>query len=305
MALSPQNWSNPERDASIDRAYAGIDQEQPRPEVDDAIRAAARRAVRAGPRPLGARLRRWGVPISIAAVVVVSVSLVTLMREEGVDRYQEGYSSPAKIKSVGKPAEAPIGGATGDFRAPVTAPSAPPMAVPQAQPAPATTAEAAPSADDSLRARRLARPADAPSGPVRSSVEEARERTEDKDQKADQRAPEPRAEAERQSAGKKSESSLAAGALSQPARSLASAPTRADSERLSEESVAKSEPLLNSGRVAALIRTLDRAEPEAWLEKIRVLRRENRDDEADAVLAEFKRRFPNHPVPEAEAKRAR
>src|SRR5690606_8818348 len=60
--------------------------ELPPPQLDDAIRAAARREVGAGPRRAGPR--RWPVPLSLAAVVVLSVTLVTLMREQGVDRPQ-------------------------------------------------------------------------------------------------------------------------------------------------------------------------------------------------------------------------
>ena len=44
------------------------------------------------PRPdcdplLAERLRRWSIPLSLAAVVVLSVTLVTMMREEGADRW--------------------------------------------------------------------------------------------------------------------------------------------------------------------------------------------------------------------------
>jgi hypothetical protein len=39
--------------------------------------------------------------------------------------------------------------------------------------------------------------------------------------------------------------------------------------------------------------------PERWLERIAELRRAGRDDDADRLLAEFRRRFPDYRIPEA------
>ena len=39
--------------------------------------------------------------------------------------------------------------------------------------------------------------------------------------------------------------------------------------------------------------------PERWLERIAELRRAGRDDEADRLLAEFRRQFPDYRIPEA------
>ena len=51
-------------------------------------------------------------------------------------------------------------------------------------------------------------------------------------------------------------------------------------------------------------RQLEAAEsPERWLERIAELRRAGRDDEADRLLAEFRRRFPDYRIPEATLKR--
>jgi hypothetical protein len=77
---------NAERDARLDRLYREAGSEMPPARLDAAILAAAHREVVARPRPLSSMLRRWRVPVSIAAVVVLSVSLVTLVQEEGGDR---------------------------------------------------------------------------------------------------------------------------------------------------------------------------------------------------------------------------
>src|SRR5688572_33421171 len=73
-----------ERDPRLARDYGAAPRDEPPAHLDEAILAAARREVGARPRPLAA-LRNWRVPVSIAAVVVLSVSLVTLVREEGSD----------------------------------------------------------------------------------------------------------------------------------------------------------------------------------------------------------------------------
>ena len=83
MAL---NRNDLDRDAALDRVYAFGEREEPPERLDDAIRAAARREVGARPALPGKTRRAWYVPVSLAAVLVLSVTLVTLMREEGTDR---------------------------------------------------------------------------------------------------------------------------------------------------------------------------------------------------------------------------
>jgi hypothetical protein len=49
--------------------------------------------------------------------------------------------------------------------------------------------------------------------------------------------------------------------------------------------------------IAALLAELDGRPPARWIERVLELRRENRREDADAVLAEFKRRYPDEPLP--------
>ena len=86
MALNehtPGTPAGPERDPLLDRAYRGAATDEPPARLDAAILTAARREAGACPRPLGAALRTWHVPVSVAALIVLSVSVVTLMKEEG------------------------------------------------------------------------------------------------------------------------------------------------------------------------------------------------------------------------------
>jgi hypothetical protein len=76
--------ANGERNAGLTRIYGAARRDEPPAHLDAAILAAARREAGARPRRLWAP-RAWRVPVGLAAVVVLSVSLVTLVREEGGD----------------------------------------------------------------------------------------------------------------------------------------------------------------------------------------------------------------------------
>ena len=298
MALGVHDPGGPERDAGLDRLYRHAGEELPRAEIDDAIRAAARKAVGARPQALGTRARRWGVPISIAAVVVVSVSLITLMREEGAGRLDESYApAPAEPKApaAALPVEAqdkkaqdraePVGRARG--------------VSPQAPPAPAERAGAASAPDDLLGSRQLTVPSSAPHKPAEEAAE----------------APHAPAEAERaavrqavpaqEALGKKKTETPAADAPRSPAATMRSAPLRADQRPMTSSSIETRERSLTDDQLQSLLKELEKAAPDSWLKTIERLRREGRHTEADRLLVEFKRRFPEHPVARQEPPRAR
>src|SRR5262245_29384721 len=89
MALKQGNGGaeRGERDSRLDLLYRDTPREAPPAHLDAAIQAAARREVGARPRSVSSRLLRWRVPLSLAAVVVLSVTLVTLIGEEGKDTF--------------------------------------------------------------------------------------------------------------------------------------------------------------------------------------------------------------------------
>lgn len=71
--------------AMVSRAYRGVDDgtDGPPAAMDDAIRAAARRAVKSGPRATDKSwVSRWSVPLSAAALVVLTTSVGFLALEE-------------------------------------------------------------------------------------------------------------------------------------------------------------------------------------------------------------------------------
>ena len=118
MAVANDNLEPDLRlDPELARIYVAASAEEdaadgPPPALDAVILAAARREVGAGPAVLGAAPRtrplskRWFVPVSIAAVLTLSVSLVSLVRvEKGDDLAQAPASAP--VASRPAPAGAP------------------------------------------------------------------------------------------------------------------------------------------------------------------------------------------------------
>ena len=102
-----------ERDSGLDRLYRATGREEPPARLDAAILAAAHREVGARPRSRPHAPRRWQVPVSIAAVVVLSVSLVTVVREEGGEQLLHVPPPPsmpevAQSRPPAAPAQPPV-----------------------------------------------------------------------------------------------------------------------------------------------------------------------------------------------------
>lgn len=77
-----------ESDAALSALYKQGDSVEPPADLDDQILAAARKEVRAGPtRAKKRRLSPWLVPMSTAAVVVMSVTVVTLMQLQHPEQF--------------------------------------------------------------------------------------------------------------------------------------------------------------------------------------------------------------------------
>lgn len=249
MTERPRNGDSVDSpfDKGVARAYRDAAREAPPQELDAAILAAARREVQARPRALdeggfppgGVRdvpppRRRWHVPLAVAAVLVLSVSIVTLHREE------PQLSRPAVPRS--EPPAAP------ELRdTPRAAPEHPRSQAPARKPSPEAAREA----------MRIPEPS------PRAEIEERRNAA---SETAASKAEEADREAQPLFRGQAAEAPQRAGGGAAPA-----APAAALAD----------EP------------------PEEWGERIMALRRDGKADEADALLAQFRKRYPGHPVPEA------
>ncbi len=311
---------NDDRDPGLDRLYGAAPRDEPPARLDAAIQAAARREVGARPRPLSA-LRRWRVPVSIAAVLVLSASLVMLMKEEGGHDLlmQPGPGDFAR------PAEAPAPPSPGARDAPdarVFERNMRGSAAPAPQPAAkgSTAAGAArapePPAGTPSAAPTLDQPASMPSpsaaemasgvvlGPLRSAP--APELRKERDAPATAADDVARRAVQSQGAG----SAVAPAPVAPPpfaeARPAAPQPPQAraapklaqrSDERYGELGVLREGAPVQLASVVVLVKELDKQPPEKWLAQIQGLRRQGRLAEAEELTAEFKRRFPAHPVP--------
>jgi hypothetical protein len=146
-------------DAKFDAAWRAASREEPRADLDTAIRAAARRAVAAGPRPAdvreATRPERWWWPLAAAATIgAVAVGVLQVIGPDA------GRDLPAGGPAV-----------VSDMPAEASAPSK--SAAPVQPPAPRVETAAAPPARPSSPAERAATPAPArDAAPMRDQVAE-------------------------------------------------------------------------------------------------------------------------------------
>jgi hypothetical protein len=252
-----------ENDPQLTALYrAGTDADPPG-HLDDAIRAAARREVAAGPRRHG--LRRWSVPVSLAAVVVLSVTVVTMMRERGADRPETlALPPPAESPAAAKRDAAP-----------------PPVAVPETQvprrvaprPAVPLTATPAPAPGQAAEAEKPGQGAMASGSESRAKAAAAA--AEDRGARREQAASQPLL----RSAPAPMTDDATAGAGASPRTPLPGAAAPA-------------------ARQSALWQDLVEAPPELWIRRIAELRRTGKTADAEALVAEFRRRFPAERLPD-------
>ena len=271
----------------LSKLYRASAQEQPPHAVDEVILRAARKEARRPP-----LFFNWTAPLALAAVVVIAVSLVIAMRDD-----LTYTASTPKQASVSEK-----------------------QAVPRAQPGALSKEEPAPAskADQALSDAFLRKDAPADERP-RSETEAKRSVETRADVVREEKAPQPspqrfsnRSERSEMTASQQTMPAAIPETAEQPA-SAASAPAPKPLARSSAEESASGRQLSKAAEVseqgspsqgslaAGVRRPQSRAaaeiSPEAWLEKIAKLRTEGRVREADESLAEFRKRFPDYPLP--------
>lgn len=247
-------------DAKISQRYREVSAEEPPRALDDAILAAAREAQRPW-------TRRYAVPLGLAAVVVLSVTVTLRIQHE-----QPGIEVPAPAPAAKAPAEAPpeaiaaLKLKTEDrLKAPVPEERANAALKDRArQDEPRPFAQ---PMQEQMREQVAAAPALSPAKPAPAPV-----------------AP---AVASRGEMQRGAESSVAGAAARQA------------EERTSRDAAAASRAP-QAGPVEALAkRAVVAPTPEQELERIALLRREGKHEEADKALAEFRKRLPDYAIPAA------
>jgi hypothetical protein len=278
MTLNDSNIGGPpgaeERDPRLDRLYRETERAAPPAHLDAALLAAARREVGARPRPLSSALRRWRVPVSIAALVVLSVSLVTLVREEGGDELM-------KVAPGTPPAPKPSETAPPPAPQPAQADAArPSLPAPAARPEPAR-----PAPRDDRRADAPVELGAMADRPQRDSVTAVASGA------GTAAAPEPAAKPSPQPFLAVPRVEERAAVLPQAAPAMEDGAMRAPAARSSIRSAVRGQDQ------APPWQGYEKEPPQKWLDRIVELRRQGETAAAGEMLAEFKRRFPDHPVP--------
>jgi hypothetical protein len=259
-------------DAGLSRLYRAAAGDEPPAALDAAILKAARAAVTQKsllmPQPWWKRLR---APVTIAATVMLAVMLTLT-----VDRNPPQVVQESTQQSTPQPAR-----------------EAAQKAMPSPAPAPASAvpADSGASRADHVGAARERMPA-APAVIVDRAERKAK--ATDSVPAAPQMAAPPaviesRGEAATAATGKIENAEGRGGALPERARSADAAPAPA--------------PAMAPAGAAAAMResTAKRAAPRpeiVWLEEIRSLRRQGREEEAARRLAEFRTAYPDYPLPE-------
>ena len=258
MALNPGN--DMERNETLAKIYRAAANEAAPARLDAAIRAAARREAGAGPRPLS-RLRAWRVPVSLAAMLVLSATLVLMMREEGADRLETAVElAPPREAAAVRPPESQARPAEAQ------APASPPRAAQSRVQPPAvnmapTEPPAAPQAEQKILA-----------GKAELTQPEA--------------PPEPRREV------------AAMADAARPMMRAAPAPAAVDA---APGRMARSAPAASSEAAALaappLWQDLIDQPADKWVQRILEWQRAGRSADAEALVREFIRRFPKQPLP--------
>lgn len=272
MALNP--GSDMEHDAPLAAAYRAGAHETPPVHLDDAIRAAARREAGAGPRR-ASRLRAWRVPVSLAAVLVLSVTVVLMVREEGGDRLE-----PAP------PPVAPPVAATPQAAMERAMPEVVPPPVPAS---PATSTHIPPAPQRSA-------PSPATGGALSGTASQPLAKAAPETGQQAVSSPAPAAAREDAAAGSRRESDPP-----RPMMRSVPAPVVADTASESAARPAAAPATAMSAAVPAqraLWQDLLTEPAEKWIQRIVEWRRAGRTADAEALAVEFRRRFPEQRLPD-------
>jgi hypothetical protein len=263
----------------LTQAYRELGAPNPPEALDEAILAASRRPPAFA---VGSWTRRWAVPLSLAAVLVLSVTVTLRMQYE-----QPGIEAPTQVAR----------------------PQVANRAAPASPAPPAAEAQLRLKVEEEIKPGAVAPSRERPAKTAKAERPSERERQPEPKPFADQRRDQVAAAAPAPAAPP---APAAAPALSSRADSLRSAESSVTggAARQMEERTARDveaaarapqagpvQALAKRGELANLKAALD--VPERELERIAQLRREGRHEEADKALADFRKRHPDYRIPDA------
>ena len=254
-------------DPPLSRLYRQFATDEPTPAIDERILAAAKAALGAGERSPGADhgrwRRRWRTPLALATTLVLTLTLSLLQQPPPGDGF------------------VPVVPGLPVTPTPAAAPAAK-LADPEARPAAAV----------------------APSSPARNAGALS-----DRQAEARQQARQPSIGVDARDRDAKSESvaeRVSSAVAAKPAPSAATRSERSDVAPAVAGTVTgnstEAQLAAAPGRAPATALAKSRAQAvrtaSVWLDEIRVLRREGNLQEAERQLREFRREYPDYPLPE-------
>jgi hypothetical protein len=290
-----------QRDEELSRIYRDAEGPRPAQRVDDNIVAASQRVAGLARRPGGIGFaRRWGVPVALAATVLVTSTLALMVHER-----QSGPDAVApQVPRAGRPAKA----SPAEPKRAAQPEKSPPAELPRVAPQPAPPVPQAAVPLDRAK-QRTVETAFSGKGPATGRSERVPEvpRGFEILRKSEEVKPAPVAPAPGASV---SPADLPGANQAAPLQDAPRAPeirqqvppvaglaSRAGSLRESGSTFQGSSVAAIVGNRAAVPEATERT-PEKWLEDIRKLKTEGKATEAERELAEFKKRYPDYRLPE-------
>lgn len=289
MSESPQRW--------LSDLYRASSREEPPASLDRAILAEARKASRF-PTWIATG---WGAPLAAAAVVVMTVSLVIALRDDPA--YFGSTMPPEKQEPSASRSDKQI--LPDVFASKTAEPGKPPN---RDQPYFHLSAPKQQAQGDVKREDRIAKAEREIPGPTISEEQESPALASKAELMASaapvQATPAPPLEAREQPPAQPASAPPAvAGALGKlgaPSEDISEQRrARASAER--DQASPQAKQAIAGNEVPRRLESAidDRIAPEVWLERIVKLRDEGRHAEARESLAAFKKRYPDHPLPDA------
>lgn len=274
---------NPVSDEEIAKLYLKASDDVPSQSLDSAILAAAHKAVQSKPKaskpqPKRYFLQRWQLPMSIAATVVMSFSLVTFMQHEKPDLVLPSSESQPASTVADASTAAKTSRSNNEL---VVAPSTSVQTLPEATEQTVhdkTDAEAI-SNVEKLDKKTVGKGADKVAEPTQSS-------------RAEPFADEVAVQASPKAAAPTEAASEMAVAATAPIESKAETDAANNGATLKEKNVLAKKPSSNSA-----VAINDENSPENWLKNIENLRKQGELDAVRKNLKAFKLRYPDYTLP--------
>ena len=290
-----------QRDEELSRIYRDAEGPRPPQRVDDNILAASQRVAGLARRPGGIGFaRRWGVPVTLAATVLVTSTLALMVYER-----QSGLDAIApQVPRAGRPAKV----SPAEPKRAAQPEKSPPAELPRVAPQPAPPVPQAAVPLDRAK-QRTVETAFSGKGPATGRSERVPEvpRGFEILRKSEEVKPAPVAPAPGASVSPAAlpganqaaplQDTPRASEIRQQAPPVAGLASRAGSLRESGSTFQGSSVAAIVGNRVAAPEATERT-PEKWLEDIRKLKTEGKATEAERELAEFKKRYPDYRLPE-------